>query len=141
MSINNVIYQPNGCDFHSDSRRDLLAPFNSDLNDFSPMQVKALRINQDCILGGHYHKYNEMYGAFGEILFLLEDIHTKVREAYILGEKSRLLIPSEVAHIAFAKKKSILIGITDEAYTQDRADISYDIDVKNYEDALQLLKK
>lgn len=125
MTIEGVIYQPEGCDYHKDGRRSLLSPFNDDIDNFVVRQAKGLFPDKDCVLGGHWHPYRELFGLEGEAVFILEDIDTKERETYNIETKGRILIPSKVAHIVLIKGGSNLLGFTEEPYSKERHDNKY----------------
>ena len=60
MAINGLVFKRRGVD-HEDERRILLTAFNYDLGSFIVKQVKFLDMKKDEILGGHYHKYRELF--------------------------------------------------------------------------------
>lgn len=135
MSIEGVISQPEGCDFHEDERRVLISPYNSDIGGFECRQSKILIAKKDCILGGkdygfgHWHPYRELFGMHnGNARFILENVDSKQREIYELKSKGRLLIADRVAHVVLVKAGSVLMGHTEEPYSKERHDNRYHFD-------------
>ncbi len=116
MAIEGVVTGIGGL-AHEDGRRAIIEVFNN--IPFSAKQVKIADINeQDAILGGHYHNYDELFFMIrGDARFILEDIDTKERGEYVLNRSSGgLLIPAKVAHLAKIRGNSILIGCTQEPH-------------------------
>lgn len=111
---------------HSDERRDLTPWFNGD---FLAKQVKIANIKKDAILGGHYHKYAELFTVLsGEAIFKvfnLNDPDKTIQEYKIIPGK-KLFIPAQHPHEAKVKAGTILIGATEKEYISPQEnDIPY----------------
>ncbi len=116
MSIKGVLHESRGID-HEDHRRTLLTAFNGDLGDFVAEQVKFAMMKEDAVLGGHFHKYDELfYLLTGEGTFFLKDPAQDAIEQYQLIRGDRLYIPAGIAHKAVIKADSILVGLTAKPY-------------------------
>lgn len=113
MPISGVIYETREID-HEDDRRSLFTAFNGG---FEARQVKFAQMHKDAVLGGHFHKYKELfYMLLGNAEFDLLDIKTQEDQHYKLNTMDRLIIPPLVAHKGLVKKGSILVGCTEQPY-------------------------
>lgn len=126
MSISGVIYEDKKPD-HEDNRRILLTAFNGD---FNAQQGKFVIIKEDAVLGGHYHKYGELFFLLsGQATFKLVNINDPSQVmTVILTKYCRLLIPAYIAHAVGVKAGTILVGYTEEPYkSAAENDVQYPI--------------
>ena len=102
---------------HEDERRILRQIFNSN---FSARQLLTLETKVDCVVGGHYHEYEEIwYVLTGKLEYKLINIDTKEKQNVILYKDDKIRIPSRIYHEAYAEKGTIIIGVTEEEYVSD----------------------
>tara|TARA_Y100000310_G_C20692815_1_gene823453 strand:- start:2857 stop:3240 length:384 start_codon:yes stop_codon:yes gene_type:complete len=109
---------------HEDERRALFTAFNRDLEDFVAKQVKFARMKKDSVLGGHFHKYAELFYLLeGKGVFSLKDpaksskdLTEELIKEYNMVEGDRLFIPAGIAHKALLQKGSVLVGCTEQPY-------------------------
>ncbi|HLD72962.1 MAG TPA: hypothetical protein VJA23_05225 [Candidatus Nanoarchaeia archaeon] len=103
--------------------------FNKDQAGFSAVQLKfILPFDQEVVLGGHYHGYDEAYSLWkGEAVFRLEHPLTETeadqgvaaqrREVHLTAkERNYFSNPRGIVHTAKAGPHSILVGCTAEAF-------------------------
>ncbi len=102
---------------HEDARRTLCTMFNGDLGEFRAAQVKCVFIKADGVLGGHFHRYHELFYLLdGEASFVLQHTCSLLKQQLVLRKGSRVLIPPFVAHAAKVKAGTILVGCTEVPY-------------------------
>ena len=103
---------------HEDERRSLRQIFNGD---FIARQLLTLETKTDCVLGGHYHEYEEIWYVFkGKLEYELTNIDTKKRQKVALFAGDKIRIPSRIYHKAYAKKGTIIVGVTEEEFVSDK---------------------
>ncbi len=100
---------------------------------FTAKQLKFLMpFDKDVILGGHYHDYGEAYSMLqGGCIFRLEDIANPAkREEVSLSaqEGNHLTMKPQLAHVAKAGARSILVGYTAEAFEGADSAVKYQND-------------
>lgn len=100
---------------------------------FTAKQLKFLMpFDQDVILGGHYHDYQEAYSMLrGECTFRLEDVaDPSKREEVLLSAElgNHFSMRPQLAHVAKAGARSILVGYTAEAFEGADSAIKYQND-------------
>jgi len=118
---------------HDDDRRTIVVITNSEPDDISVGQTKALVLKKDAWLGGekgHFHTYPEMYTALnGSLAFYLQHTeHPELRQLIALETGERLTIPPHVAHKVFALRGTIFVGITAQPYIGPEQDIPYPVE-------------
>ncbi len=102
---------------HDDERRTLRQIFNGD---FTARQLLTLETKTDCLLGGHFHEYGEIWYVFrGELRYELTNIDTEERQSVILSPGDRIRIPPRIYHKAYAKKGTIILGVTEEKFVNE----------------------
>ncbi len=123
--MNGVIYRQADPSLtnHRD-RRSLFGVYNNDpdLGGYAAKQIKVLIMYEDDYLGktGHYHVYPELYFVVkGQVIFDLWDRTTGEKNRYLLRPSDILLVPSGMAHRAYAKAGTTLLGSSAEAYSFD----------------------
>jgi len=105
---------------HEDERRSLIELFSGT---FIAKQVKVLKINQDSVLGNHYHPYRQffyMFKGFADYTFL--DLETNEKEKISVKEGDLIIIDKKIAHKAIQKAGNIMIEGNEEAYTSPEVD-------------------
>ena len=103
---------------HIDNRRTLTTIFNTDISEFKvAAQVKVATMKKTAKLGGHYHRYAELFTVLsGKAMFKLTDRDSGESHAFEIVPGKRLIIPAEVFHEALVDKGTILLGLTEEPY-------------------------
>ena len=103
---------------HEDERRSLRQIFNGD---FIARQLLTLETKVDCVLGGHYHEYEEIwYVLKGRLKYEFINIDTNKRQRLTLNSGDKIRIPSRIYHKAYAKKGTIIVGVTEEEFVSDK---------------------
>ena len=109
-----VIYDKKIALVHYDDRREIYDPLtilDGLTGDWYQHNIITI-LENNCILGDHYHDYNEVFFTpTGGFYFILVDIdYPNKAKCFVLKKGSRILIPAYVAHRVICKKGSILIG-------------------------------
>lgn len=112
---------------HADERRSIYVPFNG-LVFPTVGQVKALVLNQDARLGGHFHEYGEGFLVLGpDAVFCLEDVDNGNKDVYTLTNGERIVFPRNVGHVVFARAGTTLVGFDSEPYVPGRSDQPFEM--------------
>ena len=102
---------------HEDERRSLKQIFNGD---FVARQLLTLEIKADCVLGGHYHEYGEIwYVLKGRLEYEFINIYTNKKQRATLNSGDKIKIPSRIYHKAYAEKDTIIVGVTEEEFVSE----------------------
>lgn len=105
---------------HRDIRRTLTEVFSGE---FTAKQLKVLHINQDGILGNHYHPYRQFfYFLKGKAKYIFINIATKETEEINAEEGDFIIIDSNIAHAAQQFAGNIMIEGNEQPYTSPEID-------------------
>ena|SRR3989344_8586930 len=114
MAIENVVYQENG-DLNINPSRRVSTVMDGKINEFSPVEIRIMVIDTEGFLGGHWRDYPEVWSFLGEGTVTLEDIETKQKKEYKMGNGWRLFIPARVASKVYAQKGTCIVTCSPEA--------------------------
>ena len=97
--------------------------FNAFDGTFTARQSKFLDLKQNSFLGGpgHFHEYAEFYAVLndgGEATFELKPVDDTAKKpaTFTLSQYDTILVPRRVAHKAFGRKGTLLLGFSEQPF-------------------------
>ena len=119
IGIEGVIFQEK-VDGHKSPVREISVIFNADIEGFSPLSIRGIRLEQDGKLSNHWRECKEsLYHLSGpQATVHLASIGSRQYERYVMNVGSRLFIPERTALMVEGKSGLILVSMIDRVYVE-----------------------